>query len=83
MARIIHKPDNHNCHRELAQLGKQPFGTVAECSCRKTYVVAEHQLDGFSWKERRMRATERLADPSYVMEDRDGNVMEDRDGNVH
>lgn len=49
MARVISIPDQHRCLDELDQLGPQPIGTVAECSCGTNYVVREHQLDGPYW----------------------------------
>lgn len=53
MARLIHVPDQHNCRTELSSLGKQPVGSIAECSCRKQYVMRDDQRDGPFWDEKR------------------------------
>ena len=49
MAKIIHTPDIHDCHTELANLGPQPLGTIAECSCEKRYQRHRPQLNGELW----------------------------------
>lgn len=51
MAIIISRPSQHDCHRELAELGKEPIGTVARCSCERRYVMRDDQRDGPYWSK--------------------------------
>lgn len=51
MPRVIHEPDQHNCHKALAELLKtKPLGTVVECDCTKRYRLDHEQRDGRYWK---------------------------------
>lgn len=49
MATVLHRPDQHDCHRELRELGKEPIRTVARCSCGREYVMTDDQRDGPHW----------------------------------
>lgn len=58
MAEVIYAPDQHNCDVELDELGNQPVGTIAQCSCGKKHIRRDDQRDGLYWQLRNV-------DPSH------------------
>lgn len=48
-ARLIKETFRHRCDEELAALGDPYIGSIAECSCGKQFIRAEHQIDGRYW----------------------------------
>ena len=53
MAEIVKEVFYHSCHMEIQGVDRSDLisGSIAKCSCGKTFIKVEDQRDGYYWKE--------------------------------